>query len=615
MSRFKTYLQSLQQRPAIVSGHIASVAIDPDTGQQTHAQIAVGANMLRIALDQFAPPLAQGDAVRLAQYGQPASAEYRLAGLEAGGRTNTGLFPIMNDGTVLGGVAYPGGDYIFGKLDEGNIHIEAQTGRLYHRVGLDVYGIEYPNGNQLHGHCAKVGGEWTPDGPNLLLSPTALRLRNGLIDTIRLEAGGTAWLEKGLIVSPSGVIQVGESFGAHIRLGKVTELDSNGAPIVETFDRYAIRAVDGSGVPRIALLTGTPDAPFAPAWLLGSKTDTYYLHYQNGLLELKGRGIFSEGEIGGLVLASGNLTSRNGRFRIITESESGSSYGEGLIMLAGAPEETGVLRWVAEPGSDWNIGLKYVGRDPEFPNTYLSYSHVSTPEGQAGYTKHVWVSGGWGSTNQTLTWDSNGHLGNVRRLNANNITAFETQDDFNADMITLSGRIWDVFIPPAALPTVTNMGSVVAVSDWTNYTEGIHARLLYPTSNGAEIPIALDVRNPLNRLDAQVFIVGLRLLWKKTIQGAYLQTIILGKQTFPTESKTALLTLSNEQYDTAAGSYVTTLVAEGEPPIELSIAPGNQYYLVIKGAFPGSGAATGQLRIMGVEMTLCDGQYKALNHG
>lgn len=605
--RFANYMASLQRKPTVVSGHVASVAIDPDTGQQTHAQIAVGTNLLRIRLDQFAPPLANGDAVRLAQYGLAASAEYRLAGIEAGGRSNTGLFPVMNDGTVLGGVAYPGGDFIFGKLDEGNLHIEAQTGRLYQRVGFDVYGILYPDGRHLLGHCAKTGGEWTPDGANLLLSADALRLRAGETDTIRLTADGVAWVERKMHVSRNGVLQVGDDFGAQIRMGRVVELDADGNVIVEDFDRYAVRVIDATGLPRIGILTGTPDAPFSPALMLGLETDAHFLRYQSGLLRVVGRGEFVEGEIAGFTLVGTRLVSKNGRFRILSEEY--EDYGEGLALTADTPDKTGVLRWTLPDAPNWNIGLEYFGRDPNFLNTYLHYSHVSTPQNQPGYTKHVWVSGGWGSQNRTLTWDSEGMLGNVRSLVANNIMAFDTQDDFNPNAIRLVGRIWDDEVLPPAFPTKTNMGDVVVVSDYSNFPEGVSARLI---TNGAEVPVPLNVRNPFDRNESRLFIAGLRIHWKKTTQAAYLQSIELVRQSFAPDGKTSLRLLSNEQYNVAAGSFTTVVVAEGETPIEISNTFGERYYLIIKGA---GMANAGELRIMGVEYTLCDYHYKDLNYG
>jgi hypothetical protein len=186
-------------KPNVVSGHIASVDIDAATGQQRYANVAIGSSTLRIRLDPSAPMLANGDQVRLEQYGYAASAEYRLAGIESGARTGAGTFVVLNDGTTLAGQAYDGGDVVFGKLDAGNIWIEHETGRLYHRIGSTVYGIEYPDGSQLIGHAAISGGDYAADGGNVLLDATSIKLRTALTDLvtvdgtngIRMYSGGT----------------------------------------------------------------------------------------------------------------------------------------------------------------------------------------------------------------------------------------------------------------------------------------------------------------------------------------------------------------------------------------------------------------------------------------
>lgn len=615
--RFAEYIGSLQRKPTVVAGHVASVAIDPDTGQQTHAQIAIGSNILKIKLDQFAPPLANGDAVRLEQYGLAASADYRLAGIEAGGRANTGLFPVMTDGTVLGGIAYPGGDYIFGKLDEGNIHIEAQTGRLYQRVGFDVHGILYPDGRQLYGHCAKVGGEWTPDGANLLLSATALKLRVGTTDTIRLTTDGVAWLERKLHVARNGVLQVGDNFGAHIRMGRVVELDASGNPIAEAIDRFAVRVFDGSGLPRIALLTGTPDSPLSPAWLLGLETDSHYLRYQNGLLKVQGEGVFERGRVGGFVLTPYYLESLNGRMRLVSSgTDEGGGYAEGITLMADLADAAGVIRWVNPDSKDWNIGIEYVGREPN--GDYVKYSHVSTPREQTGFTKHVWISGGWGSHNRTLSYDSDGALNGVVTAQINSISAWAVPwGDYdpqygNPHQLTLDGLIWNVFTPPTAIPAVVYNGTsdvnAVSLANYTNATEGIHARVL---ANSVEILIPVDARNRFNRNSTAVYLINLKVLWKKTITGAYLGSAKFVKQNFATGEKETLKTLTNVQQGAGAGVFTTALQTEIDTPVMLENTTNYQYFVVLEGK---GMSVSGDLRIMGVEATLCDETYKELNY-
>lgn len=183
----KQFFRRIQLKPAIVAGHVANVTVDPATGQQLSALVTVGNNTIRVRLDPNTAPLANGDQVRLEQYGYSATAEYKLAGIEAGGRPNSGTFPVLNDGTILGGATYAGGDLIIGKLDEGNLFAEYATGRLYHRIGASVYGIDYPDGARLFGHAVK-STDWAADGPNVYIDANGIRLRNALTDALTLDS-------------------------------------------------------------------------------------------------------------------------------------------------------------------------------------------------------------------------------------------------------------------------------------------------------------------------------------------------------------------------------------------------------------------------------------------
>lgn len=187
-----SFFQSLQRKPNIVSGHVTAVTTDTTTGGQSQATVAIGSSTIAVPLDALAPRLAMGDQVRLEQYGQAAAAEYRLAGLEAGTRPGAGFYTVL-DSTLLGGAVYAGGDVIFGKLAGGNMFVEHATGRLYHRIGLEVYGIEYPGGQQFIGHASLAGGDYVADGPNVLIETTGISLRNAQVPAITLDTGGVVW--------------------------------------------------------------------------------------------------------------------------------------------------------------------------------------------------------------------------------------------------------------------------------------------------------------------------------------------------------------------------------------------------------------------------------------
>lgn len=188
-AKVQKFFDSLQRRPTVISGHVASVVIDSTTGEQRRASVLVGDSTIVIPLDALAPRLGAGDAIRLTQYGTAAAAEYRVAGLETGARPGSGAYQMLDNGTVLGGGTYQGGDWVFGKLSGGNVYVEYATGRLYHRIGLSVNGIEYPDGSQLFGHAALDGGDYAADGANVYIVPSGgVKIRNGIVDALTIDA-------------------------------------------------------------------------------------------------------------------------------------------------------------------------------------------------------------------------------------------------------------------------------------------------------------------------------------------------------------------------------------------------------------------------------------------
>ncbi len=105
-------------------------------------------------------------------------------------------------------------------------------------------------------------------------------------------------------------LHIGQQHGPMIRGGEVIELDDQGAPITEVTTRYGLRIYDTSGLPRIALLTGTLDEPNSVAALFGSESDASYLHYDAHGLRLKGELTASSGAIGGWTITADQLRSR-----------------------------------------------------------------------------------------------------------------------------------------------------------------------------------------------------------------------------------------------------------------------------------------------------------------
>lgn len=329
-SDVKQFFGRIQLKPTVVSGHVTSVTVDQATGQQLSALISVGGNTIRIRLAPNTPPLANGDHVRLEQYGQSAMAEYRLAGIEAGGRPNSGTLPILNDGTVIGGTTYLGGDLILGKIDEGNIYVEYATGRMFHRIGSEVYGIDYADGSRLFGH-AVLGADWEPDGPNVLVDANGVWLRDALSNVLTLdstngiqmfsgveqrvsiEPDGSGWLGgsdklswdtagnmtlAGSLLTGAGTIFMNEDgfwlgdpdTGASLTLNEVKDVYGAGT------GSFGLRIYDQEGVAHISLLSRASNTPY---FRLGAPDADTWLQWDETGLELKGTITATDGQITG----------------------------------------------------------------------------------------------------------------------------------------------------------------------------------------------------------------------------------------------------------------------------------------------------------------------------
>lgn len=326
----KQFFGRIQLKPTIVSGHVTSVTVDQDTGQQLSALVSVGGSTIRIRLDPNTAAIAAGDQVRLEQHGQSAMADYRLVGIEAGYRPNSGVTTVLNDGTVIDGVTYNGGDLVLGKIDEGNIFTEYETGRMYHRIGSDVYGIDYPDGSRLFGH-AVYGTDWEPDGPNVFIDANGVWLRDALSNVLTLDSvngiqmfsgaeqrveiapDGTGWLGgadkfywdadgnvtmSGSLLTGAGTIFMNEDgfwlgdtdSGAGLTLNEVKDVYGVGT------GSFGLRIYDEAGVAHISLLSRAGDTPL---FRLGTPAADTWLQWDENGLELKGTITATDGSITG----------------------------------------------------------------------------------------------------------------------------------------------------------------------------------------------------------------------------------------------------------------------------------------------------------------------------
>jgi lysophospholipase L1-like esterase len=204
--RIDRYFATRAERTKTLSGVITGVGHDATTGKQTYWDVQVAGSTVRVPLGSAAPTLGSGTAVTLEQSGSPSAASFQLR--DAVGPVGTvGAFAFP-DGATVGGKTYPSGDWIFGNIAGGNIHIEYDTGRLYHRIGNTVMGIEYANGDQLFGHATYSGGDWVADAANVLVQSTGIKLRNALVDALTLDAANGIRMYSGAVqrvsIKPEG---------------------------------------------------------------------------------------------------------------------------------------------------------------------------------------------------------------------------------------------------------------------------------------------------------------------------------------------------------------------------------------------------------------------------
>ena len=307
----KSFFDRLVVQPTKVSGLVQHVTTDSTTGRQTKAIITVGGQSVQIKLGLEAPQLALGDSIRLVQVGNAASAEYAIDGINSGARPSSGAFTVLDDGTILNNQSYLGGDVIIGKIDGGNVFIEYDTGRLYHRISTGVYGIEYPDGSQLFGHATKqLGGDWVPDGPNVYITSTAVKLRTAETDSITLDTNGNVWASKKLVAGSGNTI---------------VALDAADA----TYRIYAGNATPAS-------------APFR--------------------VDKTGAVTATSGTIGGWTLGASALTADSGKASIGAGASPSISLGE-LTGYLKAGEEAKAGVWIGKDGSVYKLFMGQLSTD------------------------------------------------------------------------------------------------------------------------------------------------------------------------------------------------------------------------------------------------------------
>lgn len=132
-------------------------------------------------------------------------------------------------------------------------------------------------------------------------------------------------------------LDVGNLEGARIRGGQILDFDPEETSPEITI--YGIRIYDSTGVPKIALLTGTPETPGIAAFLVGAETDTNRMWFKDGVLEVVGEINVTTGTVQGDLIV-------NEAGAIKWASEKWIADSSGLSCTEVTDGDLGGLRWL-----------------------------------------------------------------------------------------------------------------------------------------------------------------------------------------------------------------------------------------------------------------------------
>jgi len=613
----------------LVEGKSAGYVIATVAGQ--------GGVRVEVSPDQQ-PPVTPGDMIRVQAFGSPSATNYGMVNRVAGVRADSGRWTFAQQ-AIVNGQTYDIGDQLIGSPMAGspNRFFDYSEGRWYTRIGSDVYQIDYADGSQLFGEAELSGVDYVPVGPNVYISASGVCLRDGEVNTIRLDPGGLAYLEYGLIMGAAGVIRsgktdygVGEGFwlgqdggitkldlgdadsylrydgasleisgalraqslligdmhGPMIRGGVITDFDEGGVP-VEGDPIYGLRIYDKTGLPKISLLTDTPDYPGLAAMLLGAETDDNYLWFRGGQLTVKGSVYAESGAVGGWDIQPNRLESTNGKIALVAEAD--TNFGEGVSLLTGTETDACALKWyLTSLGGTGSVGIDMTWIDESGVKTIVKQSQVSAVPIMGANAELRWVTSSYGGAVHVAKMDSYGKfvLGDSMTLKTKAITSPTGGGTADLRVSYTRDTVW---LPGSLLTPVTNQGTIARVGDYSGYGEGPTGQML-TNAKEAMIPFLL----PTMSLGCQVIVDSIIVYWHKAITAAYWTSIILGYWSLTTKLKVAQITKSLVEQGSGAAWYATEMLTV---PIQMADAP---YSLVFN---PAGMTDPADLRIAGVRVS------------
>lgn len=617
----------------LVDGKSAGYVIATVAGQ--------GGVRVTVSPDQQ-PPVTTGDMIRVQAFGSPSATNYALVNRVAGVRAESGRWTFAQD-AVVNGQTYEVGDQLIGSPLAGmpNRWFDFSEGRWYTRIGTDVYQIDYADGSQLFGEAEYVGGDYVPVGPNVYISATGVSLRDGLVNTIRLDSGGLAYLENGLVMGAAGIIRsgktdygvgdgfwlgqdggvtkldlgddanylrydgttleisgafhadslmIGDLHGPLIRGGVITDFDEAGT-LVEGDPIYGLRIYDKTGLPKISLLTDTPDYPGLAALLLGAETDANYLWFRGGLLTVKGSVYADSGQIAGFNISGTELASTNGRLRITSTGDVETREGM-YLTTAKSTESFGSVFWLKEgysqtDGSEGLVATWYddTNGDGQLDVTRLWLQASGYPSSLRG---QVVLTASQASASRSVTLDSIGTLDttNVTLLigSANVATSIGL-----GTTGLISGGEHTLLLGAESVSQFTDEGQVAQATHYaenSGYGPAAQCRM-----NGGEVLIRIPFHNSL--FGSAPKLTSVTLYWAKTYADAYFSVAKLYRVSpwLPASYRAEIASVSNIGSGDAIGAYDDVLFSGSHNCYD------GLYYLQLT---PAGMSSSGQLYILGV---------------
>ncbi|HPV11704.1 MAG TPA: hypothetical protein PKW83_13680 [Verrucomicrobiota bacterium] len=526
-----------------------------------------------------------GDWIAAEQVGGGAGAQYVAAGFVAGTRPQSGAWEITSQITI-GSETFDAGDVVFGNPYDSHWWYDYSVGRWNVRQANATRGAlgpladtyDYALGSPALGF---VFGDYTDTwiaGDDV----NGFRIFSGAAQRVALNTDGSGWFVDADVFSwdtagnltlagnfQANSLRIGErAAGPAIRGGEVIELDSLGDPLPEDTERYGLRIYDETGLPKIALLTGTYDNPDVPAALFGAAGDPNYLWYKDGLLRLKGEAIIDGGQLGGYAVTDKRITALNNRIILVNEND--AAYEEGLLLITGDTDVAGSIAWRKSAGvgheDDWagivtTLYSAYDGSAKKEARMLIGVSDLftawndrpcarlrleaSTPTsgGTKAYLQLVKLGGLYG-------WDDEMRLETNAEVRAQGgLRTSSVAPATENGTVTLAGIVGATWIGPSAFAWFTTYGTSGRLAANGNGLQCV----------SAGYPMFFELNIPQQMAGRDMQLDSLELHYSTAVARAYIASVSLLQQV-PGDAPNTLLTYDNDLGNGSTGAGMAQLL-------------------------------------------------------